>query len=75
MPEEPTGHRFGMVKSEDLRKGQRVVYHPVGHAAQTSIGKIIRIITHPEEVGIRHTVVKASEEQPRYVKDYSYNYT
>ena len=59
--------KFGSVKETELREGQRVVYHPVGHALQTSVGKIVKIIKRPEEVGSRHTVVKASEEEPRYV--------
>jgi phage gp45-like len=67
MATEYTEEKFGSVEPEDLQEGQRVVYHPVGHAMQTSVGKIIRIIKHPEEVGTRHTVVKATEEEPRYV--------
>lgn len=59
--------KFGGVKPVDLHEGLRVVYHPVGHASQTSVGKITKVITHPEEVGTRHTVVKASEHEPRYV--------
>ena len=59
--------KFGSGKGAELREGQRVVYHPVGHAMQTSVGKIVKIIKSPEEVGTRHTMVKASEEEPRYV--------
>ena len=53
--------------TKDLQVGNRVVYHPVGHAPRTSVGKITRIITHPEEVGSRHAMVRASEDEPRYV--------
>ena len=55
-----------MSKSE-FKEGDRVVYRPVGGAQQTSVGVIKKILTHPEEVGTRHTEVKASEEMPRYV--------
>lgn len=47
--------------------GSRVVYHPVGHAVRTSVGKVTKIITRPEEVGSRHAMVKASEDEPRYL--------
>lgn len=56
-----------MSKSE-FKEGDRVVYRPVGGAQQTSVGVIEKILTHPEEVGTRHTEVKASEEMPRYVR-------
>lgn len=64
---ESAGRRVGTVNPDDLYEGVRVMYHPVGHAAQTSVGTITKILTHPEEVGTRHTVVKATEEAPRYV--------
>lgn len=67
MTPKPREESFGTIKAHDLHEGVKVVYHPVGHASQTSVGEIVRIITHPEEVGSRHTVVKASEEEPRYV--------
>lgn len=67
MPKQSEETSFGTVRPGDLEEGMRVVYHPVGHASQTSVGKITKIITHPEEVGTRHTVVKASENEPRYV--------
>lgn len=51
----------------NYKVGDRVVYHPVGTAMQTTTGVIKEILTHPEEVGTRHTTVKASEEHPRYV--------
>jgi len=57
--------------SEDYQEGDRVLYRPVGGAMQTSVGKIKKILTHPEEVGTRHTEVKASESEPRYVKLHS----
>ncbi len=52
---------------EEFQEGDRVVYRPVGGAMQTSVGTIKKILTHPEEVGTRHTEVKATEEHPRYV--------
>lgn len=55
-------------KQQEFSEGDRVVYRPVGGAMQTSVGTIKKILTHPEEVGTRHTEVKASEEVPRYVK-------
>lgn len=55
---------------QEFKEGDRVVYRPVGGAMQTSVGTIKKILTHPEEVGSRHTEVKASEEMPRYVLSY-----
>lgn len=49
----------------EFAEGDHVEYHPVGHAMQTSTGRITRIITESEHVGAQ--VVKASEEVPRYV--------
>lgn len=54
-------------KVADFKEGDRVVYHPVGGAAQTSVGTIKRVITHEEEAGVRHTTVHASEQEPRYL--------
>lgn len=53
------------MKGEEFVEGDRVEYHPVGAAMQTSTGRIARIITDPELVGAQ--VVKASEDVPRYV--------
>lgn len=55
-------------QQHDFKEGDRVLYRPVGGAMQTSVGVIKKILTHPEEVGSRHTEVKASEEMPRYVQ-------
>jgi hypothetical protein len=52
---------------QEFKEGDRVLYRPVGGAMQTSVGVIKKILTHPEEVGSRHTEVKATEEMPRYV--------
>ena len=54
-------------KSTEFKEGDRVVYHPVGGAKQTSVGVIKKIITHEEEFGTRHATMHASEEHPRYV--------
>ena len=56
-------------KSSEFKEGDRVVYHPIGGAMQTSVGTIKRILTHEEEVevGSRHTTMHASEQEPRYV--------
>ena len=51
----------------EFQEGDRVVYHPVGGAMQTSVGVIKKIITHEEEAGVRHTTMHASEEEPRYL--------
>jgi hypothetical protein len=51
---------------EEFREGEKVKYHPTG-AGNVSEGEIKRIITEPEAVGGRQTV-KASEEEPRYVR-------
>lgn len=67
MKHESAEQRFGTVKEEDLMIGQKVIYHPVGHAMQTSVGVIKKILKEPEEVGTRHTVVKATQDEPRYV--------
>lgn len=64
-----------MTKSPEFQEGDRVIYRPVGGAMQTTVGVIKRIITDPEEVGTRHTVVKASEEEPRYVKRLKIHFT
>jgi hypothetical protein len=56
-----------MTTKTEFKEGDRVVYRPVGGTVQTSIGTIKKILTHPEEVGTRHTEVKASESEPRYV--------
>lgn len=56
-----------MSSEQDFKEGDRVIYRPVGGAMQTSVGVIKKVLTHPEEVGTRHTEVKASEEAPRYV--------
>ncbi|CAG8636151.1 5205_t:CDS:2 [Ambispora leptoticha] len=42
------------VKKEDLKVGQRVRYHPVGLAMQTTDGIIKEIITEPEIAGRQH---------------------
>lgn len=60
-----------MTTKTEFKEGDRVVYRPVGGAVQTSIGTIKKILTHPEEVGTRHTEVKASENEPRYVRNES----
>ena len=52
-------------KSSEFKEGDRVVYHPVGGAMQTSVGTIKKILTHKEEVGT--TTMHASESEPRYV--------
>ncbi|PJF16914.1 hypothetical protein PSACC_03248 [Paramicrosporidium saccamoebae] len=67
MTDKTAEQKFGAVDPDDLSEGVRVVYHPVGHATQTSVGKIVKILKQPEEVGVRHTVIKATEEEPRYV--------
>lgn len=54
-------------KSSEFQEGDRVVYHPVGGAMQTSVGVIKKILTHEEEVGTRHSTMHASEFEPRYV--------
>lgn len=54
-------------KSSEFKEGDRVVYHPVGGAMQTSVGVIKKVLTHEEEVGARHATMHASEEEPRYV--------
>lgn len=54
-------------KSSEFKEGDRVVYHPVGGAMQTSVGTIKKILTHEEEVGTRHATMHASEQEPRYV--------
>lgn len=54
-------------KSSEFKEGDRVVYHPVGGAMQTSVGTIKKILTHEEEVGARHATMHASEQEPRYV--------
>jgi hypothetical protein len=51
----------------EFKEGDRVVYHPVGGAQQTSVGVIKKILTHEEEVGTRHATMHASQEEPRYV--------
>lgn len=48
-------------------EGDRVVYRPVGHAMQTTVGVIKKVLTDPEPAGSRGNVAKASEEDPRYV--------
>lgn len=58
-------------QQKDFKEGDRVLYRPVGGAMQTSVGVIKKVLTHPEEVGSRHTEVKASEEMPRYVQSLS----
>ena len=50
----------------EVQEGERVVYNPTG-AGNVSEGIVKRIITEPEAVGGRQTV-KATEEEPRYVK-------
>lgn len=54
-------------RSAEFKEGDRVIYHPVGGATQTSVGVIKKILTQEEEVGTRHTTMHASEEEPRYV--------
>lgn len=54
-------------KQSEFKEGDKVVYHPVGGAMQTSIGTIKKVLTHEEEVGVRHTTMHASEAEPRYV--------
>lgn len=54
-------------KSSEFKEGDRVVYHPVGGAMQTSVGTIKKILTHEEEVGTRHATMHATEQEPRYV--------
>ena len=54
-------------KASEFQEGDRVVYHPVGGAMQTSVGTIKKILTHEEEVGTRHATMHASEAEPRYV--------
>lgn len=51
----------------EFKEGDRVVYHPVGGAQQTSIRVIKKVLTHEEEAGTRHTTMHASQEEPRYV--------
>lgn len=53
--------------SEEFKEGDRVVYRPVGHAMQTTVGVIKKILTEPEAAGTRGNVAKASEDEPRYV--------
>lgn len=54
-------------KSVEFKEGDRVIYHPVGGAMQTSVGTIKKVLTHEEEVGARHATMHASESEPRYV--------
>lgn len=51
----------------EFKEGDRVVYHPVGGAQQTSVGVIKKILTHEEQAGSRHTTMHASPEEPRYL--------
>lgn len=52
---------------KDLKEGDRVVYRPVGGAMQTTVGVITKIMTEPEPAGTRGNVVRASDDEPRYV--------
>lgn len=54
-------------KVSEFKEGDRVLYHPIGGAAQTSVGIIKKIITHEEEFGTRHATMHASESEPRYL--------
>ena len=54
-------------KISEFKEGDKVVYHPVGGAQQTSVGVIKKVLTHEEEVGARHATMHASETEPRYV--------
>lgn len=54
-------------KTSEFKEGDRVVYHPVGGAAATSVGVIKKVLTHVEEVGARHATMHASQEEPRYL--------
>ncbi|KAI9146038.1 hypothetical protein BKA69DRAFT_1047048 [Paraphysoderma sedebokerense] len=49
------------------KEGDRVEYRPVEGAQQRTIGVIKRVITEPEEAGTRHTTVKASQDEPRFL--------
>jgi len=55
------------VKHHEFKEGDRVVYHPVGGAMQTSVGTIKKIITEEEEIGPRHATMHATQANPRYV--------
>lgn len=59
-------HSQSQPKSSELKEGDRVVYHPIGGAAQTSVGVIKKVLTH-DEVGSKHPTMHASQEEPRYV--------
>lgn len=60
-------HNSPAETTSTFKEGDRVVYHPVGGAAQTSIGTIKKILTHEEEVGTRHATMHATQSHPRYV--------
>nr|CAG8451192.1 13627_t:CDS:2 [Entrophospora candida]CAG8485351.1 4222_t:CDS:2 [Entrophospora candida] len=56
-----------VVSKEDLKTGQKVVYHPVGGSMQLTEGIIKGIVTEPSTVGNTQRKVKASNEEPRIV--------
>lgn len=56
-----------MTREFDPQVGDRVIYHPVGGAMQTSTGRIMDILTHTAIAGDTGVRAKASEEHPRYV--------
>lgn len=64
-------HHQSSTKSSEtgtnFKEGDRVLYHPVGGASQTSIGTIKKILTHEEEFGSRHATMHATQSHPRYV--------
>lgn len=51
----------------NLKKGNRVVYKPVRHAAPTSTGVIVKVLTRSEHAGSQQRMTHASEEKPRYL--------
>lgn len=54
-------------KNGDFAAGDRVVYHPVGGAAQTSTGVIRKVLTETAAAGESGVHAKASPAHPRFV--------
>ncbi|CAI2161675.1 17499_t:CDS:2 [Funneliformis geosporum] len=66
MPVDKSGEDISpTVNLNDLKVGQKVLYHPVGGSQQTTEGIIKEIMTEPEVAGNRQVQIKASETDPR----------
>lgn len=53
----------------DFREGDVVVYHPIGATQTTTLGLVREVLQEPDIVGEgRPVTVKASEEDPRFVR-------